>query len=94
MLAIMYIIIREKRAHVNNLQLVNVYKVVSITCKPLAPSGEDYAVAAALLNKKIVKTEEKTISFVFPVHALTIPIAVKRFIKKRFILRITYFLLR
>ena len=36
----------------------------------------------SLLNKKVIRTQGKTVGFVFPVHALTIPIAVKRFIKK------------
>ena len=36
----------------------------------------------SLLNKDVIKTNAETVGFVFPVHALTIPIAVKRFIKK------------
>lgn len=35
-----------------------------------------------LLDEKIIKTTGKIIGFIFPVHALTIPIAVKRFIRK------------
>jgi len=35
-----------------------------------------------LLNKDVIKTNAETVGFVFPVHALTIPIAVKIFIKK------------
>lgn len=34
------------------------------------------------LDKDIVITKGETVGFIFPVHALTIPIAVKRFIKK------------
>jgi len=36
----------------------------------------------SLLNKKVIQTQGKTVGFVFPVHALTIPIAVKKFIRK------------
>jgi len=36
----------------------------------------------SLLDKNIIKTNSKTIGFVFPVHALTIPIAVKKFLRK------------
>ncbi len=36
----------------------------------------------SLLNKKIIQTQGKNVGFVFPVHALTIPIVVKRFINK------------
>lgn len=36
----------------------------------------------SLLNKKIIQTQGKTVGFVFPVHALTIPIAVKKFVRK------------
>lgn len=36
----------------------------------------------SLLNKKVISTKRKVVGFVFPVHALTIPIAVKKFIKK------------
>jgi len=36
----------------------------------------------SLLNIDVIKTNAETVGFVFPVHALTIPIAVKRFIKK------------
>ena len=36
----------------------------------------------SLLNRKVIQTQGKAIGFVFPVHALTIPIAVKKFIKK------------
>lgn len=36
----------------------------------------------SLLNKDVIKTNAETIGFVFPVHALTIPIAVKKFIRK------------
>ncbi len=35
-----------------------------------------------LLDSDIIKTSAKTVGFVFPVHSLTIPIAVKKFIKK------------
>lgn len=35
-----------------------------------------------LLRQDIVQTEGTTVGFVFPVHALTIPIAVKRFLRK------------
>lgn len=36
----------------------------------------------SLLDKNLIKTSGKTVGFVFPVHALTIPIAVKKFLKK------------
>jgi ferredoxin len=36
----------------------------------------------SLLNKKVIQTQGEAVGFVFPVHALTIPIAVKKFIKK------------
>ena len=36
----------------------------------------------SLLNKDIIKTSGKTVGFVFPVHALTIPIVVKKFLRK------------
>ncbi len=36
----------------------------------------------SLLHKDIIQTNGKTIGIVFPVHALTIPIAVSRFLKK------------
>lgn len=36
----------------------------------------------SLINKDVIKTNGKSIGIVFPVHALTIPIAVKRFLKK------------
>lgn len=36
----------------------------------------------SLLNKDVIQTNGKTIGIIFPCHALTIPIAVKRFIKK------------
>jgi len=36
----------------------------------------------SLLNKKVIPTQGEAVGFVFPVHALTIPIAVKKFIKK------------
>jgi ferredoxin len=35
-----------------------------------------------LLNKKVIQAQGEAVGFVFPVHALTIPIAVKKFIKK------------
>jgi ferredoxin len=35
-----------------------------------------------LLHQEVIQTTGKSIGFVFPVHALTIPIAVKRFLKK------------
>ncbi len=35
-----------------------------------------------LLREKVIRTQGNTIGFVFPVHALTIPIAVKKFIAK------------
>jgi ferredoxin len=34
------------------------------------------------LDSDVIKTSGKTVGFIFPVHALTIPIAVKRFLKK------------
>ncbi len=37
---------------------------------------------ASLLGKKIIQTEAVTVGFVFPVHALTIPFAVKEFLAK------------
>ena len=37
---------------------------------------------ASLVNKKEIRTKGKTIGLVFPVHALTIPVAIKRFIRK------------
>jgi flavodoxin len=36
----------------------------------------------SLLGQKVIKTEGKIIGFVFPVNALTIPIAVKKFLGK------------
>jgi len=36
----------------------------------------------SLMDEKAVRTKGKTIGLVFPVHALTIPVAVKRFIRK------------
>lgn len=36
----------------------------------------------SLLDRDVIKTSGKTVGLVFPVHALTIPIAVKRFLKK------------
>ena len=36
----------------------------------------------SLLDDRMIQTKGKTIGLVFPVHALTIPIAVKRFIRK------------
>lgn len=36
----------------------------------------------SLLKNKVIQTHGKIIGFVFPVHALTIPIAVKKFIQK------------
>lgn len=36
----------------------------------------------SLLQKKVIQSKGNTIGFVFPCHALTIPIAVKRFIKR------------
>ena len=36
----------------------------------------------SLLNKKVIPTQGEAVGFVFPVHALTIPIAVKKFIRK------------
>ena len=36
----------------------------------------------SLLNTDVIKTSAKTVGFVFPVHALTIPIAVKKFLMK------------
>ena len=36
----------------------------------------------SLLTEKVVHTRGKSVGFVFPVHALTIPIAVKKFIEK------------
>jgi len=36
----------------------------------------------SLMNNKVIETKGKIIGFVFPVHALTIPIVVKQFIKK------------
>ena len=35
-----------------------------------------------LLNKKVIQTQGEAVGFVFPVHALAIPIVVKKFIKK------------
>jgi ferredoxin len=35
-----------------------------------------------LLEKEVIQTSGKTVGFVFPVHALTIPIAVKKFIER------------
>lgn len=37
---------------------------------------------AGLMDKTTISAKGKTIGFVFPVHALTIPLAVKKFIKK------------
>ena len=36
----------------------------------------------SFLHKDVIQTSGKSIGFVFPVHALTIPIAVKRFVEK------------
>lgn len=36
----------------------------------------------SLLDNEVIKTRGKNVGFVFPVHALTIPTAVKRFLKK------------
>ncbi len=36
----------------------------------------------SLLDQDVIKTNGKNVGFVFPVHALTIPIVVKRFLKK------------
>jgi ferredoxin len=36
----------------------------------------------SLLDRDVIKTSGKTVGLIFPVHALTIPIAVKRFLKK------------
>lgn len=36
----------------------------------------------SLLDKDVIRTNGKSVGIVFPVHALTIPIAVKRFLKK------------
>ena len=36
----------------------------------------------SLLNKDIIKTSCKNVGFVFPVHALTIPLVVKKFLRK------------
>jgi len=44
--------------------------------------GSNLIPIASLMNKKVVQTKGKTVGFVFPVHALTIPIAVKKFIRK------------
>ncbi len=35
-----------------------------------------------LLDRDVIKTNGKTVGLIFPVHALTIPIAIKRFLKK------------
>ena len=36
----------------------------------------------SLLDKDVIKTSGETVGFIFPVHALTIPIAVKKFLRK------------
>ena len=36
----------------------------------------------SLLDKDVIKTSGQTVGFVFPVHALTIPVAVKKFLRK------------
>jgi len=36
----------------------------------------------SLLDKDLIKTNGQTVGFVFPTHALTIPIAVKKFLRK------------
>mgnify|MGYP000849557727 CR=1 FL=1 len=36
----------------------------------------------SLLNKDIIETSGETVGFVFPIHGMTIPIPVKKFIKK------------
>ncbi len=36
----------------------------------------------SLLDKDVLKTSGQTLGFVFPVHALTIPVAVKKFLRK------------
>lgn len=36
----------------------------------------------SLLDRDIIKTQAKTVGFVFPIHALTIPLVVKKFLRK------------
>lgn len=45
---------------------------------------------ACLLHKDVIQTKGKTIGIVFPCHALTIPIAVKQFIRKLDVLSADY----
>jgi flavodoxin len=44
--------------------------------------GAELIPIVSLLDKDVIKTSGKIVGFVFPVHAITIPIAVKRFLKK------------
>jgi len=44
-----------------------------------------------LLNRRRIQTEAKTVGFVFPVHALCIPIALRRFLRRIEIQKDAYF---
>lgn len=44
--------------------------------------GAELIPIVSLMDKDVIKTSGKTVGFIFPVHAITIPIAVKRFLKK------------
>ncbi|RXA14366.1 ferredoxin [Methanosarcina sp. MSH10X1] len=42
----------------------------------------DLIPVVSLLNKDVIETSGETVGFVFPIHFMTVPIPVKRFIKK------------
>ncbi len=44
--------------------------------------GSDLTPIVSLLNKDAIKTKANIVGFVFPIHGLTVPIPVKKFIKK------------
>ncbi len=44
--------------------------------------GSDLKPIVSLLNKDTIKTKADTVGFVFPIHGLTVPIPVKKFVKK------------
>ncbi len=44
--------------------------------------GSELIPIVSLLNKDIIETKAETVGFVFPVHGMTLPVPVKKFIKK------------
>src|SRR5271157_3196304 len=44
--------------------------------------GSDLKPIVSLLNNDTIKTKADTVGFVFPIHGLTVPIPVKKFVKK------------